>query len=387
MIYLDSHATTPLAPEVIQAMHHAMQYSYANPGSTSHLAGREVGDEIERVRNELAGEFHCDRDDVIFTSGATESNNLALFGIALHPRQKRRKIVSVRSEHRAILDPLERLERLGFEIDWIEIEQEKSSQAGRIDIEHAEAIIDERTALVTIMHANNEIGVIQPIAEIGGLCEKVGAILHTDASQSAGYLELNAKQWKAHLISLSAHKMHGPKGVGALLVNSQLSSKPRLQPQIVGGGQQSGLRAGTLNSHGIIGLGAAVRWMRDNRAEINRSAFELRDRLWTQLKQSLGDRLALNGPSLESSIRLDRNLNFMVDGIEGQTIMLKAAEVAMSSGSACTSADPHPSHVLLAIGLSLEQARCSLRIGMNPFNTQGQIGLAAHLISSAVASL
>ncbi len=358
MIYLDHHATTPLDSDAMAAMLPMMTEHFANAGSITHEAGRAVAQQIDGALGELAIMLGASEDEIVVTSGATESNNLALFGVCLHPRQKRRKIVSLVTEHKAVLDPLRRLQTMGFEVILLPVEDRSSSIPGRVDLDRLRSVIDEHTAIVTVMLANNEIGTIQPLKEIADLCHAQDCLLHTDATQAFGRMPVNVDALDADLLSFSAHKFYGPKGVGGLFVRSR-GRRVKLQSQIVGGGQQQNLRSGTLNTAGLVGMTAALKkcyllngWF-ENPSEIGEEQKRiagLRDRLYTALSVGL-EGVILNGPALHTPktpgewIRLAGNLNLCFYPVEGQSLMLETPGLAVSSGSACTSADPRPSHV------------------------------------------
>jgi cysteine desulfurase len=380
-IYLDNHATTRIDPVVIAAMLPLMETHYANPGSSSHLAGRRVGEMVDDAIAEMAGRFNASSDELIVTSGATESNNLALFGIALHPKQKRRTIVTLVTEHRALLDPLVRLEKIGFEIIRLPVLQRNKPDTGMVDLNLIADAISDKTALVSIMLANNEIGVIQPLSEIAYICKRFDVPLHTDASQAVSSMPIDIQELGADLVSFSAHKFYGPKGVGGLIVR-QSPSPVQLQPQILGGGQQQNLRSGTMNSVGIVGMAKAMELAVRYRENELANQAKLRNLLWLLLKERI-DGLILNGPEFSIGKRLPNNLNVCFPKVDGQSLMLKVPELAVSSGSACTSSEPHPSHVLLGIGLSIDQARSSLRFGLGRFTTEAEIRLAAEWLSDA----
>lgn len=386
MIYLDNQATTPVDPRVIEALVSMLSEDYANAGSVTHEAGRRVAQLVAESLHAIGQELGADGDDIVITSGATESNNLALLGFALHPRQTRRKIVSCETEHRAVLDPLARLEQLGFEVVRLPVQSNASRQAGVLDLDQLAEAIDERTALVSIMLANNEIGTLQPLADIAGLCRRVDAILHTDATQAVGRMPVNVDQLDVDLLSFSAHKFYGPKGIGGLFVRRQ-PRRVRLQPQIYGGGQQHNRRSGTLNSPGIVGMAKALQLCSQLAAEERPRVARLRDELFARLEGTI-DGLALNGPPLQDSTRrMGSNLNCSFFPVEGQSLMLEAPELAVSSGSACTSSEPRPSHVLRAIGLSDEEARSSLRFGVGRFTTSEEIATASELLRAAYVRL
>lgn len=384
-IYLDNQATTRIDPAVIAAMLPLMETHYANPGSSSHAPGRLVGEWVDTAVSSMAGLFNVASDELIVTSGATESNNLALFGIALHPKQKRRTIVTLVTEHRALLDPLSRLEKNGFEIIRLPVRQCVESDTGIVDLDRIAEAINEKTALVSVMLANNEIGAIQPLLEIAKICQGFDVPFHTDASQAVGRMPIDVQALGVDLLSFSAHKFYGPKGIGGLIVRQSPSSVP-LQPQILGGGQQQNLRSGTLNSVGIIGMVRAMDLAEANREKEMAEQERLRNLLWLLLNERI-DGLKLNGPELIVEKRLANNLNVCFPKVEGQSLMLAVPELAVSSGSACTSAEPHPSHVLLGIGLSVDQARSSLRFGLGRFTTEDEIRLAADWLGKAHAKL
>jgi cysteine desulfurase len=389
-IYLDNHATTRIDPEVIDVMVRFMETHYANPGSTTHEAGRIVASLVENAIENIAAYLNAARDEIVITSGATESNNLAILGVALHPKQRRRRIVSVVTEHRALLDPLSRLERLGFEVIRLPVLANSNDLSGSIDLELVSESINENTALVSVMLANNEIGTIQPIREIAEICRRFEVPFHTDASQAVGRLPVDVEGLGVDLMSFSAHKFYGPKGVGGLYVR-QAPKPVRLQAQIVGGGQQSNLRSGTLNSVGIIGMAKALEIASLNLARELTEQSYLRNLLWDLLNEKIAE-LGLNGPRWRNTdsptlSRLPGNLNVCFPKVDGQSLMLELPELAVSSGSACTSADPHPSHVLIGIGLSEDQARASLRFGIGRFNTESEIRQTADWLGRVHAKL
>ncbi len=390
MIYLDNHSTTRVDPRVVAIMGSMMESNYANAGSTTHLAGREVALKVSEAIRTIASCLKLDpdvaSDELVMTSGATEANNLAIFGVCLHPRQKRRQVVSVVTEHRAVLDPLERLKQHGFEVVLMPVWPQGHDLVGQIDLEQASQLITDKTALVSVMHSNNEIGCFQPIRELSAICHRVGAILHTDATQTVGHEAFNVSELGCDLMSFSSHKFYGPKGSGGLYVASRPSGI-RLQAQILGGGQQSNRRSGTIDSVGVVGMAEAMRLAVEELPEATNRDRALRDRLWGNLQSIEGECIRLNGPALHDHDRLARNLNIEVEGIEGQTLMLLCDELCMSSGSACTSAEPLPSHVLQSIGLSADQARCSIRFGVGRFTTEHEIDRATELMAESLKSV
>lgn len=366
------------------------QEQFANAGSVTHEFGRSVAQIVDTAIADIASAIGATADELVITSGATESNNLALFGACLHPRQKRRKIVSVVTEHKALLDPLDRLEKQGFECKRLAVAKQDTDSPGQVDLQQMADAIDEHTALVSVMLANNEIGVIQPIAEIAEFCRQHGALLHCDATQAVGRMPVEVDRLGVDLLSFSAHKFYGPKGVGGLFVRRR-ERRVRLQAQIVGGGQQNSFRSGTLNTAGTVGMQAALRSCLENMEADSARIAQLRDRLFEILVSQL-DRITLNGPALDArsnvdTARLPGNLNCCFYPIEGQSLMLAMPELAVSSGSACTSAEASPSHVLLALGLTVEQARSSLRFGLGRYNTLEEVERAAALVVQAVRSL
>ncbi len=382
MIYLDNHATTRVDPRVIEAMVPMLSEHYANAGSITHEAGREVAQMSQQALHTIGATLGAAGEDIVITSGATESNNLALMGYCTHPRQLRRKIISCDTEHRAIIDPLKRLEQLGFEVVSLPVRSQGHADAGLIDLDHLANHIDERTALVTIMLANNEIGAIQPIGAIANLCRRFDVTLHTDATQAVGRMPIDVRALDVDMLSFSAHKFYGPKGIGGLYVR-RAPRRIRLQPQIYGGGQQDNRRSGTLNSVGLVGMAKALELCHELQPDERPRIKSLRDSLATQLSAAIPN-WQLNGPALtDDTLRLDGNLNCSFMPIEGQSLMLEVPELAVSSGSACTSAEPRPSHVLRAIGLADEAARASLRFGIGRFTTELEINQAAQLLIDA----
>ena len=370
----------------MEAFHRFSVDDYANYGSVTHASGRAVAEQVTAAIASIAKSLNASADEIVLTSGATESNNLALMGVCLHPRQKRRRIVSVQSEHLAVLGPLERLKSFGFEILQLPVFPQGHPECGRIDLEMAREAIDESTAIVSVMLANNEIGVIQPLAEIAALCQRWGVPLHTDAVQAVGHLDVDVDQLDVDLLSFSAHKFYGPKGIGGLFVRNR-DRRVKLHAQIVGGGQQDNRRSGTLNSPGIVAMAVALK-ICETQSLLERSRMEsLRNRLWNGLQKNTDGQVTLNGPALESTLRLHRNLNCCWNGVEGQSLMLGCPDLSMSSGSACTSSNPSPSHVLQSIGLSIDQVRCSLRFGVGRFNTELEIDTAAEQLASAYMRL
>jgi len=399
-IYLDNHATTRVDPRVLAAMLPLFTERYGNAGSINHSFGTEAKEAVDQAREAIAAGIGAAAREIVFTSGATESNNLAIRGLADRPRRNGDHIVSVATEHKAVLDPLRRLARRGFEVTLLDVEQHGSPQAGWFDPQRVADAIREDTLLVSVMLANNEIGVIQPIAEIAGICQARGVPLHCDATQAVGKIPVDVRKLGVDLMSFSAHKIYGPKGVGALFVRRS-GGAVRLDPLIDGGGQEHGLRSGTLNVPGIVGFAKALELcIAEMPSEIPRLT-ELRERLWTGLRRDLPD-VILNGPVLTSAadmgetkadkdvrptLRLPGNLNCAFPLVNGEALMISVKTIAVSSGSACTSSNPEPSHVLRALGLGDDLTRASLRFGFGRFNTAEEIDYAVGAVAENVQRL
>ena len=387
-IYLDNHATTRLDPRVLEAMLPWLSDRYGNAGSLTHAFGREAREAVEVARAQVAAAIGAEPREILFTSGATESTNLAILGSAGRPGRDTGRLVSWESEHSAVLDPLGHLAGRGFEVAMLGVEDASSTSAGRIRPDELAEACGVGTFLVSLLLANNEIGTIQPAAEAAGLAHGCGAVLHIDAAQAVGKIPVDVDALGADLLSLSAHKFHGPKGVGALFVRRR-QRVARLSPRVFGGGHERGLRSGTLDVPGIVGLGAAAEIAAASLEVEAASMRQLRDRLWEGLTSRISD-VHLNGPALaDPGQRLPGNLNVRIGGVDGQTLLatLGEGELAVSSGSACSSATPRPSHVLRAIGLDDDQARASLRFGLSRFTTADEIDRAVGLIADAVGRL
>ena len=390
MIYLDNHATTRVDDRVVAAMLPFLTDVYANAGSVSHAAGQRAADAVTEALEDFARRIHADREELVITSGSTEAANLAIFGYCTHPLQKRRKIVSVRTEHQAVLDPLARLAESGFEVAWLPVRPQGHADAGRVDLDAAREIIDERTAIVCTMWVNNEIGVVQPIRQISGLCDETGAALFCDATAGFGRLKVDRGALAADYLAFSAHKFYGPKGIGGLVYRAANSKARRIRPQILGGGQQNNLRSGTLNVAGIIAMAEAYRVCDEVRGEERPRIARLRAKLWQRLQEETDGAVVLNGPTLDGPVdefRVAENLNVRWPGVEGQTLMLNTPTLCFSSGSACSSARQGVSHVLLNIGLSEDEARCSTRFGLGRFTTEEEIDEAASILGAAYRRL
>jgi cysteine desulfurase len=362
-IYLDCHATTPVDPRVLATMLPYFTEHFGNPASSTHEYGWEAEAAVQQAREAIATTIHATPEEIVFTSGATEANNLAIKGIAEAYLSKGRHLITVQTEHKAVLDPCRYLESLGFEVTVLPVQTD-----GLLDLEQLAQAFRPDTVLVSVMAANNEIGVLQPIATIGALCHAHQVLFHTDAAQAIGKIPLNVQAMNIDLMSLTAHKVYGPKGIGALYVRRR---DPRVQiaPQFHGGGHERGRRSGTLYPPQIVGFAEAVKLgVTDLEVETARVG-GLRDRLWQGL-QTL-DGIHLNG---HASQRLPGNLNLSVEGVDGQALAIGLQPfVAISSGSACTSAKIEPSHVLLSLGRSPELAYASVRFGIGRFNTVEEI--------------
>jgi cysteine desulfurase len=382
-IYLDNHATTRVDPRVVDAMLPYFTEVYGNPGSASHAFGAAAKDAVEESRAKIAAAIGARTREIIWTSGATESNNLAIRGAAERYATRGRHIISVTTEHPAVLDPLAALARRGYEITLLPVVQSPDPRAGLIEVDRLIAALRDDTILVSVMLANNEIGAIQPLAEIGRLCKDRGVLLHSDATQAVGKIPVDVEDLGIDLMSFTAHKIYGPKGAGALYVRSR-GPRVRLEPQIEGGGQEGGLRSGTANVPGIVGFARALELCLSEMPAEAVLLRGLRDRLYTGLCAGLSE-VALNGPALDlPGARLLGNLNVSFGYVEGEALMLEMREIAVSSGSACTSARPEPSHVLRALGLPEDAVRGSLRFGLGRFTTAEEIEFT---IASAVQSV
>ncbi len=374
-IYLDYSATTPVDPRVVDAMVPWLRDHFGNPASRSHAFGWEAEKAVEDARNHVAALVNCDPRELIWTSGATESINLALKGIAHFYRDKGKHLVTVKTEHKATLDTMRELEREGFEVTYLDVETN-----GLLDLGKLEASLRPDTALVSIMYVNNEIGVIQDIPAIGEMCRARGIVFHVDAAQATGKVVVDLAQLKVDLMSFSAHKTYGPKGVGALFVRRK--PRVRLEAQMHGGGHERGLRSGTLPTHQIVGMGEAFRIAHEEMATENERIRMLRDRLWAGLSQI--EQVYLNG-DLER--RVPHNLNASFNFVEGESLIMAIKDIAVSSGSACTSASLEPSYVLRALGRSDELAHSSIRFTVGRFTTQEEIDYTVNLVTRQVARL
>jgi len=385
-VYLDNHATTRVDPRVLDAMLPYLTDHYGNAASTSHAFGWAAKAAVDAARESIAAGLNASPREIVFTSGATESNNLAIRGVCERAGRRGQHLISVVTEHRAVLDPLAKLARRGFEVTLLPVRPHGAPEAGTIDLDQLAGSLRDDTALVSVMLANNEIGVLQPLAEIGRICKQRGVLVHTDATQAVGKIPVDVEELQVDLLSFTAHKIYGPKGIGGLYVRRR-NPQVRLEPQIDGGRQEAGRRSGTLNVPGIVALATALQLCRAEMPGEGERQRQLRDRLFAGLRSRVAD-VALNGPALDRvDLRLSGNLNCNFADVDGEALMLSMRDLAVSSGSACTSADPEPSHVLRALGLGDDLTRASLRFGLGRFNTAEEIDFAVETVANAVERL
>ncbi len=376
-IYMDNHATTQMDPRVLEAMLPFFGNVFGNAASRNHAFGWEAEKAVETAREQVAKLIGCTPKEIIFTSGATESNNLAIKGIAEMYRERGNHIITQVTEHKAVLDTCKKLEKQGYRVTYLPVQAN-----GLIDIEDLRRAMDETTILVSIMYANNEIGVIQPVAEIGKLCHEKGVIFHTDGVQAVGKIPVNVQTDNIDVLSLTAHKIYGPKGVGALYVRRR---NPRVQisEQINGGGHERGMRSGTLNVPGIVGLGAACEIAGAEMAVESARLGDLRDYLKAKFEKAL-DYVHVNG---DMQHHLPGNLNVSFVYVEGESLLMGINDIAVSSGSACTSATLEPSYVLKALGLGDDVAHSSIRFGLGRFNTKAEVDYVSDKLIDVVSKL
>lgn len=376
-IYLDYSATTPVDERVAKAMTDCLtrEGNYGNPASRSHSFGWNAEKAVDEARKNVAALINADPKEIIWTSGATESDNLAIKGVAHFYQKNGKHIITCKTEHKAVLDTCRQLEREGFEVTYLE-----PNESGLINLEDLKAAMRDDTILVSIMHVNNEIGVIQDIKAIGEITRKNKIIFHVDAAQSPGKVAIDLQDMKVDLMSLSAHKVYGPKGIGALFVRRK--PRVRIEAQIHGGGHERGMRSGTLPTHQIVGMGEAFRIAKEEMAADNERILMLRNRLLNGLKDI--DEIYING-DLEQ--RIPGNLNVSFNFVEGESLIMALKDIAVSSGSACTSASLEPSYVLRALGRNDELAHSSIRFTIGRFTTVEEIDYAVELIKSAVVKL
>lgn len=374
-IYLDYSATTPVDPRVAEKMIPYLTELFGNPASNSHSFGWQAEEAVENARNEIAALIGADSKEIIFTSGATESDNLAIKGAAQFYASKGKHLITVKTEHKAVLDTMRELEREGFEVTYLSVQEN-----GRIDLAELEAAIRSDTTLVSVMWVNNEIGVIQDIAAIGAICAEKGIIFHVDAAQATGKVHIDVKANQIGLLSMSAHKTYGPKGIGALYVRRK--PRVRLNAQMHGGGHERGFRSGTLATHQIVGMGEAFRLARLEMDKDNAHAKALHERFLNAIKDV--EEVYING---DLQHRVYQNLNISFNFVEGESLIMAVKDIAVSSGSACTSASLEPSYVLRALGRNDELAHSSLRITFGRFTTEAEVDYAAELIKAKIGKL
>jgi cysteine desulfurase len=376
-IYMDYHATTPVDPRVIEAMLPYFTEHFGNSASRNHAFGWAAEEAVETARKQVADLIGANAKEIIFTSGATESNNLAIKGVAEMYREKGNHIITAVTEHKAVIDTCKKLEKQGGRVTYLPVQKD-----GRIDLDDLRAAITDKTVLITLMTANNEIGVLQPIAEIGAIAKEKGILFHTDAVQAVGKVPFSVTDHKVDLASMSAHKMYGPKGVGALFVRRR-NPRVLLAEQISGGGHERGMRSGTLNVPGIVGLGKAAEIAKAEMAAEGERLRKMRDRLNAKLHAAL-DELYING-SMEH--RLPHNLNVSFAYVEGESLLMGINDVAVSSGSACTSASLEPSYVLKALGAGDDLAHSSIRFGLGRWTTDEEVDYVVDKLTTVVRRL
>jgi cysteine desulfurase len=375
-IYLDYQATTPTDARVVEVMLPFLHEKFGNPHSVDHLYGHEAGAAVETARDHVAALIGAEPREIVFTSGATESNNLAIKGTARFAKERKDHVVTVASEHKCVLECVRRLEREGFRATVVPIEGD-----GLVDLRRLEAALDEKTVLVSVMAANNEIGVLQPVAEIGRLCRERGVLFHSDAAQAVGKVPLDVNAMTIDLLSISGHKLYGPMGIGALYVRRR--PRVRLIPEMDGGGQERGFRSGTVPAPLAVGMGEACRIALEEMESEAKRLTEFRESFFQRVSGAL-DGVELNG---HRGLRLPGNLNLSFRGIDAERLVAALPQIAVSTGSACTSAAVEPSYVLSALGLAEDRARSGLRFGFGRQTTAKEVGRAAELVVAAVRRL
>jgi cysteine desulfurase len=374
-VYLDYSATTPVDPRVVDQMVPWLYENFGNPASRSHWFGWEAEEAVERAREEVAKLVNADPREIVWTSGATESDNLAIKGAANFYAERGKHIITVKTEHKAVLDTCRELERQGFEVTYLDVQDD-----GLINLEAFKAALRPDTVLVSVMMVNNEIGVIQDVETLGEICREKNIIFHVDAAQATGKVEIDLQKLKVDLMSFSAHKTYGPKGIGALYVRRK--PRIRIEAQMHGGGHERGFRSGTLATHQIVGMGAAFRLAREEMGTENERVRMLRDRLWAGLSQI--EEVYLNG---DMDQRVPHNLNVSFNYVEGESLIMAVKELAVSSGSACTSASLEPSYVLRALGRNDELAHSSIRFTIGRFTTEQEVDFTIDLLKKRVGKL
>ncbi|MGI8741813.1 MAG: IscS subfamily cysteine desulfurase [Bryobacteraceae bacterium] len=376
-IYMDNHATTPMDPRVFAAMTPYFTDVFGNAASRNHSFGWQAEEAVEKARKQIADLIGATAKEIVFTAGATESNNLALKGVAEMYAEKGNHIITAATEHKAILDTCKHLEKQGVRVSYLPVQGD-----GLIDLDMLREAITDKTILISIMYANNEIGVIQPVAEIGKIAKERGVLFHTDGVQALGKVPIDVNRDNIHLMSLTGHKLYGPKGVGAMYVRRK-SPRVQLAAQMDGGGHERGMRSGTLNVPGIVGFGEACALCQAEMPEESKRLRHLRDKLKNKLESEL-DELFING-TMES--RLPHNLNISFSYVEGESLLMGINDVAVSSGSACTSATLEPSYVLKALGAGDDQAHSSIRFGLGRFNTEEEVDYVGAKVIDVVRKL
>lgn len=376
-IYLDYSATTPCDPRVVERMLPFFTTAFGNAASRSHSFGWTAEAAVEQARAQVAELIGAHPKEILWTSGSTEANNLAIKGTAEMYAKKGRHLITAATEHKAVLDPMKHLESLGYSVTWLPVDGK-----GHIDLAQLEAAITDETILVSLMAANNEIGTLHPIGEIGAICKRKGTLFHTDATQAAGKIPLDVEAQHVDLLSLSAHKMYGPKGVGCLYVRRR-NPRVRLTAQMDGGGHERGMRSGTLNVTGIVGMGEAARLCRDAMPTEVPQLAALRDRLQQRILAALPDAVVNGDPAA----RLPHLTNISFPYVEGESLIMGIKEIAVSSGSACTSASLEPSYVLKSLGLGDELAHSSIRFSLGRFTTEAEVDFAADRVVAEVKRL
>ncbi|MFY9268815.1 MAG: IscS subfamily cysteine desulfurase [Candidatus Manganitrophaceae bacterium] len=376
-VFMDNHSSTQVDSRVLEAMLPYFTEKYGNAASRNHPFGWEAEKGVDQAREQVARLIHCDPKEIIFTSGATESDNLAIKGVAEMYREKGDHIITVVTEHKAVLDTCKRLEKVGYQVTYLPVRPD-----GRVDPEAVRGAITDRTILISVMLANNEIGVIQPVAEIGKIAKERGVLFHCDATQGVGKIPVDVQVMGIDLMAFSAHKIYGPKGIGALYVRKK-NPRVRIAPMIDGGGHERGMRSGTLNVPGIVGFGMACELCEKEMSEESVRLTRLRERLKEEILKGL-DEVYLNGHPTQ---RLPGNLNMSFAYVEGESLLMGLKEIALSSGSACTTATLEPSYVLRSLGVGSDLAHSSLRFGLGRFNTEEEVDFVARRVIETVQRL
>ncbi len=377
LIYMDHHATTPVAPEVFQAMQPYFTTDFGNAASKTHVFGWKAEAAVEVGREQVAALLGIAPESLIFTSGATESNNLALFGVARALKERGNHLITVATEHNSILDPCRALEEEGFRVTYLPV-----NSKGHLDLNALKDSLTPQTLLVSVMAANNEIGTLAPMKEIAAMTREAGVLLHSDAAQAVGKVPLPVEEWGVDLMSFTAHKFYGPKGIGALYVALRRPAIP-LKPLIWGGGHERGMRSGTLNVPGMVGMGRAAQLAQDALEAAGKRVAKLRDELWQGLQNKI-PHISING---DTEQRLPGNLNICFQGVPSEKLLMALKEIALSAGSACTSDKPQPSHVLKALGMDDAAVRSSIRFGLGRTNTAEEVAYTVNRVAEAVAEI